>query len=214
MNDSDFFCYCDFPTPSQDVIDKVMWSAHDGITNSRNPQFITRSSITPDQLKAFTSSENLTLNNTVYKRAYYRRYHTSPLVANWVSKNITPNFGQVGSQVIYHGQTFSPHTDGGPREYILNYIVETGGENVETQWFEEPGYPLVREPSMQYPDPSHLKAVKKVVFPKGSWTMLYGRIIHAVAGVEGQRVQLSIALSKEEFKRLKEEHNLDLKYYG
>lgn len=213
--DSSFFCLCQFPALPENISNLVVTSAIEGVANGKNTQFITRSSITPEQVKAFNSTRQLVLNNKIYKRAYYRRYDTDDQVAIWIRENITPNFSQVGSQIIYDGGAFSPHTDGGPREYILNYLIDPGGTNVETQWFIESGKDLQRPgDALQYPDPSSLKKVKSTCFPKGSWSLLYGKIIHAVAGVDGQRVQLSIALPKEEFKRLKDLYNLDLKYYG
>jgi hypothetical protein len=215
ISDSNLFCYCNFPQPPAEIVDLIVKSAIDGVTEGKNTQFLTRSSITPNQQKDFAMHSHFVLNGAVHKRAIYRRYDTDSIVSSWVKKNITPTFGQIGSQLVYGGETFCPHTDGGPREYILNYTIETGGDNVETQWFVEPGHNIVREGiSIQFPDPSKLKLIKSVTFPKGSWTLLYGKVIHSVTGVIDKRLQLSIALSKEEFNGLKEQHNLDLKYYG
>jgi len=161
--DSDFYCYCNFPTPPKAILDLIKKSALNGVELGLNPQFLTRSSITPEQQKSFDTNRQFVLNNQVHRRAIYRRYDTEPVVSQWVKKNITETYGQIGSQIIYGGETFCPHTDGGPREYILNYNIATGGNNVETQWFIEPNNELVREGiSMQFTDPSHLEKVKSV----------------------------------------------------
>lgn len=215
MPDSDFFCLCDFPELPSEVAQYVRDSALEGITNGTGLQFLTRSSVTADQRKAFFSSKHFMMNDQVYTRAWYRRYDVESPVVDWVHKNISENCNQIGSQIIYNGESFSPHTDGGPREYILNYNIDAGGDHVETQWFKDPNHPLIREGDpVQYPDPRNLQLVKTTVVPAKQWFLLYGKIIHAVTGVTGKRLQLSIALSKEEFKRLKERYNLDLKYYG
>lgn len=215
FNDSDFFCLCNFPKLPENISQLVVDSASRGIKGQAETQFLTRSSVTPEQRKAFNTSKNFTLNNTVYSRAWYRRYEVAPEVIEWVHKNISENCNQIGSQIIYNGESFSPHTDGGPREYILNYNIIAGGDNVQTHWFKDPAHPLIREGEpVQYPDPSQLELVKSTTVPGGKWFMLYSKIVHAVTGVTDQRIQLSIALSKEEFKRLKERYNLDLKYYG
>jgi hypothetical protein len=215
MPDSDFFCLCNFPKLPEDIKQLVIDSASRGIKGGAELQFLTRSSVTPDQRKAFNSSKTFTMNNTVYSRAWYRRYEVDQKVIDWVHNNISENCGQIGSQIIYNGDSFSPHTDGGPREYILNFNIIPGGNEVQTLWFKDPDHPLVREGDpVQYPDPSHLELVKSTSVPTNEWCLLYGKIVHAVSGVTDQRIHLSIALSKEEFKRLKERYNLDLKYYG
>jgi len=67
---------------------------------------------------------------------------------------------------------------------------------------------------LQFPFTDQLQLVKSTVFEVGSWTALYGKVIHSVTNLTGKRIALSIAISKEEFAKLKEQYNLELKYYG
>jgi hypothetical protein len=136
-------------------------------------------------------------------------------VEQWVKDNVSANCSEISAQYIGDGTAFSPHTDGGPRQYILNYLIQAGGEAVETQWWQEAGEDLIRPGTpLQFPFTDQLELVKSTVFEVGSWSALYGKVIHSVTNVTGKRIALSIAISKEEFAKLKEQYNLELKYYG
>lgn len=215
IKDNDLYCFCDLPKLPQEIIDEIYTSVNEGYATGKNLQFLTRSSVTPEEREKLITKHKFAMNGKQYKRAIYRRYDISEKAIEWVKKNITPNFGQVGSQLVCDGEVFTPHTDGGPREYILNYLIEAGGPAVETQWYQERGFPLHRlGRALQYPEAENLDLVKSIIIPEGTWTMLYGKVIHSVAEVTGKRVQISIALSKEEFVRLKATHGFELTYHG
>lgn len=215
INDTDLYCYCKLPIPPADVIADLRKSVTEGFASGKNLQFLTRSSVTPEQHVQLKTKREFDMNGKTYRRAIYRRYDISEESIQWVRDYITDNFGQVGSQLICDGEVFTPHTDGGPREYILNYLVDAGGPAVETQWYQEIGHPLYRPGiALQYPEATNLELVKSIIIPEGTWTLLYGKVIHSVAEVTDKRVQLSIALSKEEFLKLKKQHGFELTYHG
>ena len=154
------------------------------------------------------------LNGNTQQRAVYRRYHLGEQARAWVTEHIG-EYSEMGSQLMRNGSAFTPHTDGGKRRYILNYLIDAGGTGVETQWFCEKGQTLVRDcQAMQFPNASKLDLIKTVVIPEKTWSMIYGKIIHAVVGMTNKRIQLSISFSAEEFKKLKDKHNIELTYYG
>jgi hypothetical protein len=217
----DFYCICDLPEPPDWLIADVKKSILLGIKYNREPQFVTRPTYDPDTLqvskelqKKFHTTKEFVLNGKIWQRALYRRYEISEESCNWIRTNIG-DYSQAGSQVIYQGQSFAPHTDGGPRRYILNYLIDAGGADVATQWFQEQNRELVREgPALQYPEGEKLELVKSVVIPDATWTVLFGKVIHSVVNVATQRLQLSISFSAEEFLKLKERHAIMLKYHG
>jgi len=217
VDDLDFYCLCDLPEPPKWVVNEVRKSIHLG----NDIQFVTRPTydpktgeLSPELLKKFKSTKEFHLNGHTYKRATYRRYNLPDRVAEWVKENIG-EFGQVGSQLMFAGQAFTPHSDGGPRRYILNYLIDAGGPEVMTQWFQEQNYDLIREgPALQFPEGENLTLIKSTVIPEKSWTAIFGKVIHAVVGIEHSRVQLSIGFSAEEFLKLKERHGIMLKYHG
>ena len=210
MNTNDFFCTCDMPLPPSGVVAEIVAS----IQNNNDPQFTIRKSITGQQLKVIHNSSHFTVGNEKYSRAIYRRYNLGKLTDEWIRDNIASEYSQMGSQVMRNGDAFFPHTDGGPRRYILNYLVDAGGEAVETRWYQEPKYDLYREgDAMQWPDKSNLNVIHTEIFPVKSWTMLFGKVIHSVVGLTSPRMQLSISFSAEEFLKLKERHGIMLSYH-
>lgn len=217
----DFYCLCDLPTPPDWLVADVKKSILLGLKYNRGAQFVTRPTYDPDTLKEseeleqkFHTKKEFVLNGQSWQRAAYRRYEISEESCQWIRTNIGA-YSQAGSQVIYNGQSFAPHTDGGPRRYILNYLIDPGGTSVSTQWFQEQGRELIREgPALQYPEGERLNLVKSVVIPDATWTVLFGKVIHSVVNVETKRLQLSISFSAEEFLKLKERHAIMLKYHG
>ena len=217
VDDLDFYCLCNLPEPPKWIINEVRKSIHIG----SDIQFITRPTydtktgeLSPELLEKFKNTTEFHLNNNIYKRATYRRYNLPDSVSDWDRENIG-EFGQVGSQVMFDGQAFTPHSDGGPRRYILNYLIDAGGAEVMTQWFQEQDCELIREgPALQFPEGQNLTLVKSTVIPDKSWTAIFGKVIHSVVGIENRRVQLSIGLSAEEFLKLKERHGIMLNYHG
>ena len=210
MNTNDIFCICDMPLPPSGVVAEIVAS----IKNDNDPQFTIRKSITGQQLKVIHNSSHFTVGKEKYSRAMYRRYYLGKLTDEWIRDNIASEYSQMGSQVMRNGDAFFPHTDGGPRRYILNYLVDAGGDQVETRWYQEPGYGLYREgDAMQFPESSNLRVIHTEIFPSKSWTCLFGKVIHSVVGLTSPRMQLSISFSAEEFLKLKERHGIMLKYH-
>jgi len=210
--DSDFYSFCNLPALPDWLIAEIRKSIEVGFRLGKNLQFESRpiSSVEADGFKKLSFE----LDGAEQSRAVYRRYNLSEKAANWVKENVG-DFSEVGSQLMRNGSAFTPHTDGGPRRYILNYLVDAGGDSVETQFFLEPGKDIVREGvPLQLPNSHELQLLAKVVAPEKSWMVLYGKIVHAVVGITGKRIQLSISFSAEEFKKLKEKHKLELRYYG
>jgi len=210
IDTKDFFAICDMPLPPAGVVAEIVTS----IKNDNDPQFTLRKSITTQQLKAIHTSSHFTVGQERYSRAIYRRYNLGKLTDEWIRDTIASEYSQMGSQVMHKGDAFFPHTDGGPRRYILNYLVDAGGDAVETRWYQEPRFPLYREgDAMQWPDSSDLTVIHTEIFPVKSWTMLFGKVIHSVVGLTSPRMQLSISFSAQEFLKLKERHGIMLNYH-
>jgi hypothetical protein len=211
-DESELYSFCDFPELPSWLVAEIKKSVELGFNFGKNLQF-DRRPMTKAEDQGFKRGI-FEIAGTGHQRAVYRRYNLSQEAANWVRENIG-EYSEVGSQLMRNGSAFTPHTDGGPRRYILNYLLDAGGPAVETQWFCEKGQDLNRDgPPMQFPDSSKLELVKTTIAPEKSWMMLYGKVIHAVVGITNKRIQLSISFSAEEFKQLKDKHNITLKYYG
>lgn len=212
IEDSELYAFCNFPELPDWLAEEIRKSVDLGFHFNKNVQFEKRP-ISKEEEQGFKKGV-FEIAGVGQQRAVYRRYHLSEKAAEWVKENIG-EYSEMGSQLMRNGSAFTPHTDGGPRRYILNYLVNAGGPAVETQFLLEPGQEVVRDgPPLQLPNSSDLKLLASVIAPEKSWMMLYGKIIHAVVGITSKRIQLSISFSAEEFKKLKDKHNIELKYYG
>jgi|TARA_R100000030_G_scaffold77306_1_gene60184 hypothetical protein len=67
------------------------------------------------------------------------------------------------------------HKDRG-RTTAINYIIETGGNNVQTIWYEE-----------DYTTPTH-----NVILPKKKWHELQVDLYHTVANIEERRFAITV----------------------
>lgn len=210
--DNEIFACPQMPHPPEWLVQQVLDSVDVGYRENKNVQFETRAHTEQEgidmRIKPFV------LAGSTHQRAIYRRYELDERAAEWVRQSIGP-YSQLGSQLMRDGTAFTPHTDGGPRRYIANYIIHTGGPEVKTQWFRQPGHDVIREGRpLQFPVAVDLELVKSTIFPQRGWSVIFGKIIHAVTNMTSPRVQISISFSDEQFKQLKERWAIDLKYYG
>jgi hypothetical protein len=90
------------------------------------------------------------------------------------------------------------HTDVN-RTVAINYIIDTGGERVRTNWYRERGQSTHRgfkQPGELVPgktelDYSELELLESVECLAGSWYMIQTDVIHDVSGITGLRRSLS-----------------------
>lgn len=222
-----FYSLVDLPHPPQDIIDSVIKTAEENYANGdTNAQFLTRPSITDEQMLQYMSTRLSIIEGKAYLRADYRRYLVEDKVKQWFEENVTTDYNQIGSQLMTNnggepypdttfGGIFTPHTDGSIRKYVLNYIIKNGSDKAENLWLSEPHKKLVREGEpIQFPDSESLKVIKSVILPERSWCMLYGKIIHTVRNLQTNRIQISVGFSQEQFDKLREKFKIDLKNYG
>jgi hypothetical protein len=135
----------------------------------------------------------------------YNRYHVSPELFEWAVANIPgrlpnkhDNF-KIGIQVfrpIGINTSYDPHTDGPRGEYVLNYLIDAGGDNVLTKWYQEVNQPLVRTPGINLKSFQNLTEVHSEHIQAGSWFCLYSRVLHTVTNIERPRISLSIGLNE------------------
>jgi hypothetical protein len=134
-----------------------------------------------------------------------RRQHVfsiGPEFEKWVADNIHPFAYEAGISIsVPRDLSFQgPHCDL-RRRYVLNYIIDCGGENVRTQWWKEKGYPLERlhesgpeGKSYWVKDYADLELIDDVVFSPGIWILLNPKILHSVENITGYRSFLTVSL--------------------
>lgn len=106
---------------------------------------------------------------------YYRQYKYK---SSELEKQLQPLFnfditGRVFVQIVRSG--IDIHKDTG-RTIIYNYILETGGDNVYTRFFDE----------------DQETELYKINIPKHTWHQLDVTYFHDVVGIEKDRVAISV----------------------
>jgi hypothetical protein len=98
---------------------------------------------------------------------------------------------QVKRQWIWGAHSFTPHVDGNGRDYFFIYLLDTGGDNVISEWFIEPGHELVRKwdpvSLWHVADTRSLQLVFDVVLKPKTWYYLTANILHSVSNITGMR---------------------------
>ena len=126
-------------------------------------------------------------------------YH--PSWANSVRRRV-----RVRTQTSINGQPngFRPHIDYGCVASLM-YFWDTGGENVETSWWNHSDFGLVDFTKIYRAGPSYedggytinyndLTLLESIVAETGQWYLYCGAVIHDVCGVTNTRKYYSISI--------------------
>lgn len=113
---------------------------------------------------------------------------------SWVKENITDQYKRVKFS-IHHGEIAPPHTDY-LRDFGINYIHVMGGNSVKTVWYQEEGFPIVRNGRCRQPDYQRLSILEEVTLPADSWHILRTDILHSVEHLQSNRIRIAIDLDR------------------
>jgi hypothetical protein len=143
-----------------------------------------------------------TIQSTVPSRYYINEFD------QYVKKFIAPSAIATTLSISAGSSHNGPHIDSS-REYALLYVVDPGGENVSTAFYQESGKPIVRpkiKPLVSLykeyvNDYSLLTEIDRVVLPTHTWVILNANILHSVENLSGPRVTYQIALNDNPFNK-------------
>jgi hypothetical protein len=143
-----------------------------------------------------------------------RRYPFSKELYNWVKENIYPwvddmNPYQLGHQIWKQGDVIWPHTDGVRGHFVLSYLLQEGGDFVETVWYKVRGREVVLPPATHYVNFNNIDIVKRKRLPLGKWVLNDARVLHSVYHMTEPRIAITIGLMEHEVVRFIEHHKLD-----
>lgn len=113
---------------------------------------------------------------------------------SWVRENVTDQYQRVKFS-IHHGKIAPPHTDY-LRDFGINYIHTLGGDSVKTVWYQETGFPIVREGRCRQPDYRQLSVLEEVVLPANCWHILRTDILHSVENLQSNRIRIAVDLGR------------------
>lgn len=131
------------------------------------------------------------------------RYLASDELIDWVKDHVSPDPLSVNINITNKASnTFGPHVDFNRSESLL-YIIESGGPNVVTKWWQQHGHPI-RRPEMQdiskgwatgFNDYSQLTERASICIPPRTWIQFCDTaILHSVENLETQRLTIQIPI--------------------
>jgi hypothetical protein len=142
-----------------------------------------------------------------------RRYPFSNDLYNWVKENIYPyidemNRYQLGHQIWKQGDVIWPHTDGVRGHFVLSYLLEEGGDFVETVWYKVRDKSAVLPPATHYVNFNNIDIITRKRLPLGKWVLNDARVLHSVYYMTEPRIAITIGMMENELKRFVEHHQI------
>lgn len=94
------------------------------------------------------------------------------------------------------------HTDIS-RKFAVNYIIDTGGDQVSTNWWKELGHSPIRGEKLpgKQTDTGHVKydnleLLESVICEKNNWYMIQTNVLHDVSNISSPRIFLSFPVTE------------------
>lgn len=115
-------------------------------------------------------------------------------VNKWAKENISP-YCHANIQEFSNGSFFFPHKDL-MRVKAINYLIETGGNEVRTCFYEPKkeysDLPIYARTFIPY---ERIELVESITFTKGEWHSIDVSKIHSVENIDPEKRRVSLSLS-------------------
>lgn len=150
--------------------------------------------------------------------AHYIRDLADPVYTDYVKSlipEIKDNIMEIGFPFISNatnhpaGSILAPHVDKIRGEFCVIWVIEPGGENVETIWWQQEGFPVVREGGLKTINYPALNPINRVAWKKNSWGVFRTNILHSVEPITTTRIGFTIGFDGEDnFNRIIEKYGI------
>jgi hypothetical protein len=127
------------------------------------------------------------------------RYSVNNNIHQWVNQNICQDWLEAGIYVIHGDQnhgTILPHTDQ-TRALSLLYLLDAGGSDVRTEFWQEKNYSVHREMKTLVGNYNLLDLLKSVQWTLKTWVLLNTNILHSVEQMTTKRVHFQVSLASD-----------------
>jgi hypothetical protein len=189
------YCFLDLPDPPQSIID----AAYAALENTEEQHRVNALK----QLPGYADYQYRTItraDGTTFKTAGTHRYRISEEFETWVEEHFHQEPKGCGISIFDQiGPALAPHVDAS-RNFTVQYLLDCGGDNVETVWYREKGKSIVRpdlrsnfDPLSTINDYSCVEEIDRVCLPKGKWACLHANILHSVENVKSPRIGIQIS---------------------
>jgi hypothetical protein len=150
--------------------------------------------------------------NKTYKNAYYLAYKVPNIILynqlnNWFeSLSLVKDFSQKNStdffinmQTTWGAEWHSPHADHARRGQLI-YVLEPGGNDVTTTWYQEVDNPTHRDHYIgNLVTDKNLIEIDSTQLKTKTWYYFCTDILHGAKGITEPRYSLCITFCNEEF---------------
>lgn len=121
------------------------------------------------------------------------RHTINPDIVEWARQNISSEFHAIGlnCQGTPQGGVAIPHTDR-TRNWTLMWILDPGGEDVSTVFWQEKDCNTEREPGYYPKSYNDLVEIDSQVYQPGQWLLLNAKVIHSVENLKSVRKSIQI----------------------
>lgn len=131
------------------------------------------------------------------------RFDVGTEFGQWVKENITDDFldaslaCSMSVKDNFADTVTGMHTDT-TRSYLLMYVIEKTNDDQKTIWWQERGYPIVRENDLQIDHFNTVEQIEEAVFEQNRWVLMNARILHSVHNIKGNRFALHVSLTDDQ----------------
>lgn len=131
----------------------------------------------------------------VYNNAFNHSIYLDDAALAWARENITSETKDIRISWTYPGLArCGAHIDR-TRDYTLMYLLETGGDDHETVFYQEQGIDELYRPNAHHVDDySKLTRLASVRLQVGRWNLLQAKILHSIENISQGRRSIQISL--------------------
>jgi hypothetical protein len=152
------------------------------------------------------AAETVTINEKTIRYGEFYHQSLAPIHHQWFSKHVSKDIPCPQVIITTKGDLW-PHQDF-HAEWSLNYVIDAGGDNVETYWLQERGQEIRPgwKPISYWRYHKELDEIHVEKIPVGQWVLISVDIVHGTRNQTSDRISLSVKISAEQAARLTQEY--------
>lgn len=155
----------------------------------------TKDNLNEHQYFNYLKSSSTKVNNTTVPGGEMIYSNLTPEFETWFRKNISataglPRFAAHKNDPNHPITFLGAHCDF-KRNYALNYVHRPGGSKVKTVFYQEEGYPVIRELGITWETAPKLIKLAEINIPVNTWHLLRTDIIHSVEYMTSPRIRIT-----------------------
>lgn len=190
------------PSLPQYLLDSVLKTLEAGKQSNDALYPLTRvKDITINSTNSAYTSRMLKINDQEVPTTYARRFELDIEVQNWIRENIVDDAWTectISQTQVSIGSTHGAHTDK-TREFVLMYVLDTGGEDCRTVWYQEKGQPYYRPGRLwlTVTDYDQLEERESIQLPPHCWSIINTQFLHGVENLTRDRIVIHVGLDSD-----------------